>query len=131
MTVQQDQLVALRERVVWAEERMDTMWEILLVLEHTQENPIMVDEESDRETVVSDGLGEELEVEENEVAIPIPVLGWLVPICHRGRPLVGFPWSKPSTQTSMRLAIRYGSRRTRTLNQASWPHRASRGGQLE
>ena len=21
--------------------------------------------------------------------------------CHRGRPLVGFPWSKPSTQTSM------------------------------
>ena len=26
--------------------------------------------------------------------------------CHRGRPLVGFPWSKPSTQTTMRLAIR-------------------------
>ena len=37
----------------------------------------MVDEE---ETVVSDGLGEELEVEENEVAIPIPVPGRLVPI---------------------------------------------------
>ena len=51
--------------------------------------------------------------------------------CHRGRPLVGFPWSKPSTQTTMRLAIRHGSRRTRTLDRASRPHRASRGGQLE
>ena len=32
------------------------------------------------ETVVSDGSGEELEVEENEVAIPIPAPGRLVPI---------------------------------------------------
>ena len=56
---------------------MDTMREMILALEHTQESPIMVDEE---ETVVSDGLGEELEVEENEVAIPIPVPGRLVPI---------------------------------------------------
>ena len=42
---------------------------------YTQENPIVVDDE---ETVVSEG--EELEVEENEVAIPIPVPGRLVPI---------------------------------------------------
>ena len=43
----------------------------------TWENPIVVDEE---ETVVSDGSGEELEVEENEVAIPILAPGRLVPI---------------------------------------------------
>ena len=53
------------------------MREMILALEHTRENPIMVDEE---ETVVSDRSGEELEVEENEVAIPIPVPGRLVPI---------------------------------------------------
>ena len=59
------------------EKRMDTMREMILVLEHMQENPIMVDEE---EMAVSDRLGEELEVEENEVAIPIPVPSRLVPI---------------------------------------------------
>ena len=59
------------------EERMDAMREMILALEHTQENPIIVDEE---EMAVSDGLGEELEVEENEVAIPIPAPGQLVPI---------------------------------------------------
>ena len=59
------------------DERMDAMREIILVLEHTQENPIVVDEE---ETAVSDGSREELEVEENEVAIPIPIPGRLVPI---------------------------------------------------
>ena len=42
---------------------------------YTQENPIVVDDE---ETVVSEG--EELEVEENEVAILIPAPGRLVPI---------------------------------------------------
>ena len=63
---------------IWVmEERMDAMREMILALEHKQENPIVVDEE---ETVVSDELGEELEVEENEVAIPIPVPGRLVPI---------------------------------------------------
>ena len=56
---------------------MDTMREMILVLEHTQENPLVMDKE---ETVVSDRSGEELEVEENEVAIPIPVPGRLVPI---------------------------------------------------
>ena len=76
--VQQDQLVAMRERVVQVEERLDTMREMILVLEHTQENPIVVDEESKGETAVSDGV--ELEVEENKVAIPIPPPGRLVPI---------------------------------------------------
>ena len=48
------------------------MWEMILGLEHTAANPIIVDEE---ETVVEAGssLGEELEVEENEVAVPIPM----------------------------------------------------------
>ena len=53
------------------------MREMILALEHTQANPIVVDEE---EMAVSVGSGEELEVEENEVAIPIPVPGRLVPI---------------------------------------------------
>ena len=57
---------------------MDVMWEMLLVLEHTQENPIEVEDESEGETAVSNGV--ELGVEENEVAIPIPPPGHLVPI---------------------------------------------------
>ena len=57
---------------------MDAMREMLLALEHTQENPIEVEDGSEGETVVSDGV--ELEVKENKVAIPIPLLGWLVPI---------------------------------------------------
>ena len=48
--------------MVWAEGRLDMMREMILVLEHTQENPIMVDNE------------------ENEVAVPIPAPGRLVPI---------------------------------------------------
>ena len=58
------------------DERMDAMREMILALEHTQENPIVVDKE---EMVVSNRSGEELEVRENEVAIPIPVPGRLVP----------------------------------------------------
>ena len=46
--------------------------------EHMRENPIVVEDESDRETTVSDRV--ELEVEENEVAIPILPPGHLVPI---------------------------------------------------
>ena len=38
-TAQQDQLAAMRER-------LDAMREMILALEHTQENPIVVDEES-------------------------------------------------------------------------------------
>ena len=55
---------------------MDVMREMILVLEHTQVNPILVDDE----TAVSKGLQEELEIEENKVAIPVPVPGRLVPI---------------------------------------------------
>ena len=70
--------VLAQQGKIWAmEERMDAMREMILTLEHSQENPIVVDEE---EMMVSDGLGEELEVEENEVAIPIPLPGRLVPI---------------------------------------------------
>ena len=58
---------------------MDAMREMILGLEHTAANPIVVDEE---ETVVEAGSssGEELEIKENEVAVPIPVPGRLVPI---------------------------------------------------
>ena len=70
-------VLAQQGKIHLMEEQMDTMREMILALEHTQENPIMVDEE---EMAVSNVLGEELEVEENEVAIPIPVPGRLVPI---------------------------------------------------
>ena len=66
-------------RLVRAEERMDAMREMILALEHMRDNPIVVeDDKSDNGTAVSDGV--ELEVEENEVAIPIPPPGRLVPI---------------------------------------------------
>ena len=78
MMAQQEQVMALRMRVMQAEERLDTMWEMILALEHMQENSLMVDDE---ETVVSDRVvGEELEVEENEVVIPILAPDRLVPI---------------------------------------------------
>ena len=70
--------VAQQGKIRKLEERMDTMREMFLVLEHTQENPIEVEDKSEGETVVSDGVG--LETEENEVAIPIPPPGRLVPI---------------------------------------------------
>ena len=70
--------VTQQEKIHELEERMDAMREIILALEHTQENPIIVGEESDGEMVVSDGV--ELKVEENEVAIPIPPPGRLIPI---------------------------------------------------
>ena len=70
-------VLAQQGKIHAMEEQMDVMQEMILVLEHTQENPIVVDEE---EMAVSDGSGEELEIEENEVAIPIPVPGRLVPI---------------------------------------------------
>ena len=67
-------VLAQQNKIRAMEERMDTMREMILGLEHTAVNPIIVDEE---ETVVEGGSssGEELEIEENEVAIPIPVLG--------------------------------------------------------
>ena len=68
-------VLAQQAKIRSMDKRMDTMQEIILALEHTQANPIVVDEE---ETVVSDGLREELEIEENKVAIPILVPGHLV-----------------------------------------------------
>ena len=82
------------------EERMDAMREIILGLEHTATNPIMVDEE---ETVVEVGSssGEELEIEENEVAIPIPVSGQLMPIEEEVQEL---PDELVGTQIAFKLA---------------------------
>ena len=71
-------VLAQQAKIRSMEERMDAMREMILMLEHTQENLIVVDEE---ETVVEGSKsGEELEIEENEVAVPIPVLGRLIPI---------------------------------------------------
>ena len=72
-------VLAQQNKIRAMEERMDAMREMILGLEHTAANPIVVDEE---ETVVEaeSSLGEELEIEENEVALPIPIPGRLVPI---------------------------------------------------
>ena len=72
-------VLAQQNKIRAMEERMDAMREMILGLEHTAANPIVLDEE---ETVVEAGSssGEELEIEENEVAIPIPIPGQLVPI---------------------------------------------------
>ena len=72
-------VLAQQGKIQAMEERMDTMREVILGLEHSAVNPIVVDEE---ETMVEAGSssGEELEIEENEVAVPIPVPGRLVPI---------------------------------------------------
>ena len=72
-------VLAQQSKIRAMEERMDAMREMILGLEHMAANPIVVDEE---ETVVEaeDSSGEELEIEENEVAVPIPVPGRLVPI---------------------------------------------------
>ena len=59
-------VLAQQGKIHVMEERIDVMREMILALEHMQENPIVVDEE---ETAVSDRSGEELEVEENKVAI--------------------------------------------------------------
>ena len=72
------------------------MREMILMLEHLWENPIMVDNE---EMVVSEG--EELEVEENEVAIPIPVPGRLIPIKEAVQVL---PDELVGTQIAFKLA---------------------------
>ena len=57
---------------------MDAMREMILGLEHTAANPIIVDDEET--AVAEDNSEEEVEIEENEVAVPIPVPGRLVPI---------------------------------------------------
>ena len=67
-------VLAQQNKIRAMEERMDAMREMILGLEHTAANPIVVDEE---EMVVEVGSssGEELEVEENEVAVLIPAPG--------------------------------------------------------
>ena len=72
-------VLAQQNKIRAMEERMDAMREMILGLEYTAANPIVVDEDK---TVVEarSSSGEELEVEENEVAVPIPVPGRLVPI---------------------------------------------------
>ena len=67
-------VVAQQQKILQAEEHMDAMREMILRLEHTMENPIVVEDDSkEEETMVSDGV-------ELEVAVPIPPPGQLVPI---------------------------------------------------
>ena len=93
-------VLAQQNKIRAMEERMDTMREMILGLEHTAANPIVVNEE---ETVVEAGSssGEELEVEENEVAVPILVPRQLVPIKEEIQVL---PDELVSTQVAFKLA---------------------------
>ena len=50
---------------------------MILGLEHMAANPIVIDEET---VVVESESREELEIEENKVAIPVPPISRLVPI---------------------------------------------------
>ena len=71
-------VLAQQAKIRAMEERMDAMREMILGLEHSAANPIVVD---DKETAVAeDRSEEEVEIKENEVAVPIPVPGRLVPI---------------------------------------------------
>ena len=92
-------VVAQQQKILQAKERMDAMREMILVLEHMQENPIEVVDESEDETVVSDRV--ELEVEENEVAILIPPPGRLVLIEDAIQEL---PDELVGTQITVRIA---------------------------
>ena len=93
-------VLAQQNKICAMEERMDAMREMILGLEYTAANPIVVDEE---ETVVEaeDSSGEELEIEENEVAVPIPVPGRLVPIKEEVQVL---PDELVGTQVAFELA---------------------------
>ena len=93
-------VLAQQNKIRVMEGRMDTMREMILGLEHTAANPIVVDEE---ETVVEAGSssGEELEVEENEVAVPIPMPSHLVPIEEEVQTL---PDELVGTQIAFKLA---------------------------
>ena len=71
-------VLAQQNKICAMEEHMDAMREMILVLEHTAANPIVMDEEE--MVVEGNESGEELEIEENEVAVLIPVLGRLIPI---------------------------------------------------
>ena len=93
-------VLAQQNKIRVMEERMDTMREMILGLEHTAANPIIVNEE---ETVVEAGSssGEELEIEENEVVVLIPVPGRLVPIEEEIQVL---PDELVGTQVAFKLA---------------------------
>ena len=93
-------VLAQQNKIRVMEERMDAMREMILGLEHTAANPIVVDEE---ETVVEEGSssGEELEIEENKVAVPIPAPGQLVPIEEEIQVL---PNELVGTQVAFKLA---------------------------
>ena len=71
-------VLAQQNKIRAMEERMDTMQEMILGLEHSAANPIVVDKEET--AMAEDRSEEEIEIEENKVAVPIPVLGRLVPI---------------------------------------------------
>ena len=71
-------VLAQQNKIRAMEEHMDAMREMILALEHTAANPIVVD--GDEMVVEGSESGEELEIEENEVAVPIPVPGQLIPI---------------------------------------------------
>ena len=70
-------VLAQQAKIRLMEGRMDTMREMILGLEHTAANPIVVEDET---AVAESESGEELEIEENEVAIPVLVPSRLVPI---------------------------------------------------
>ena len=72
-------VLAQQNKIRTMEECMDAMREMILGLEHTAANPIVIDKE---ETVVVEDSksGEEVEIKENEVAVPIPIPSRLVPI---------------------------------------------------
>ena len=70
-------VLAQQAKIRLMEGRMDAMWEMILGLEHMAANPIIVNDEM---VVMESESGEELEIEENEVAIPILIPGRLVPI---------------------------------------------------
>ena len=72
-------VLAQQNKIRVMEERMDAMREMILGLEHTAANLIVMDED-DMVVEAGSDLGEELEIEENEVAVPIPVPGRLIPI---------------------------------------------------
>ena len=81
------------------EERMDAMREMILGLEYTVANPIVVDEEE--MAVAEEESEEEVEIEENEVTVPIPVPGRLVPIKEAVQEL---PDELVGTQIAFKLA---------------------------
>ena len=71
-------VLAQQSKIRAMEEHMDAMREMILDLEHMVANPIVVDDEE--MAVAEDRSKEEVEIEENKVAVPIPVPGRLVPI---------------------------------------------------